>query len=366
MRAVQVLPVLLTALLLHASVPACSQTPSRMLPAEKQPVADLTSISAADRPRTICLYVQADDKSGAPVANLQPGDFTVLDNKQPQRIASVQTLGLSSVQGEAPAEVILAIDAINVNKETVIQEFDWLHQYLDKSGKQLALPTSLAFLQDVNVALQSQPTRDTAALAHYLEKNQPGFRALNRRSGGWGEIEREETSLNELNSIAAQVEKRPGRKLLIWIGRGWGEGPDPNERSVGKGQLGLFAGIVGESDKLRKARITLDMIDPTISGGRVFNFNYERFVKGVSEAKNAVFGNLMLPTLAAQSGGQVLYGSTNLPELIDRCVADAASYYVVTYDLPQASGMNDYHTVEVKVDRSDVVARTRTGYYSQP
>jgi VWFA-related protein len=337
-----------------------------MLPAEKQPVADLPSISTADHPRTISLYVQAADKSGAPVVNLQPADFTVLDNRQVQRIDSVQTLGPSSVQAEAPVEVILAIDAINVSKETVIQEFDWLHQYLDQHGKQLDLPTSFAFLQDATVSLQSYPTRDTAALSRYIDQNRTGFRALRTSSDGWGEIEREDISIHELNSIVAQAGKRPGRKVLIWIGRGWGEGPDPNARPIGKDEQKLFNAIVEESDRLRETHVTLEMIDPTISGGRVFNFNYQPFVKGVSQARNALYGHLMLPALAAQSGGQVLWGSTNLPELIDRCVADASSYYVLTYDLPHGSRANDYHTIEVKVARADVTARTRTGYYAQP
>ena len=145
-----------------------------------------------------------------------------------------------------------------------------------------------------------------------------------------------------------------------------GEGPDPNERSVGKSQQKLFDGIVAVRDKLRKARVTLEMIDPTISGGRIFNFNYQPFVKGVSEARNAKYGDLMLPVLVAQSGGQVLYGSTDLPGLIERSIADAGPYYVVTYDPPPALHASEYHAVEIKVDRPGVETRTRTGYYAHP
>ena len=248
----------------------------------------------------------------------------------------------------------------------MIQEFDWLHEYLHQSGKQLALPTSFAFLEDPNVTLQNHPTRDTDALARFLDKNRTGFRALRTSSGGWGEIEREQISLSELRSIAAQAEQRPGRKILLWIGPGWGEGPDPNARPIGKTRLKLLNEIIAESDELRTARITLEMVDPTISGGRIFNFNYEPFVKGVSDARNAEFGHLMLPALAARSGGQVLYGSTDLPALIDRCVADASSFYVVTYVPPPASRANEYHAIEIKIDRPDVVARTRAGYYAEP
>jgi VWFA-related protein len=366
MRPDRVVSVFLVVLWLHAPRPAGLQTPTTIDPTGRQQVSDFRADVAADRGQSISLDVQVADKSGAPVPNLHAGDFTVLDNKQPQSIASVQAIDITSEQNEAPVEIILAIDAINVGKETVIEEFDWLHKYLDKSGKQLALPTSFAFLQDPNVTMQNHPARDTAALSRFLDSNRTSFRALRTSSGGWGDIEREQISLNELNSIAAQSARRPGRKLLLWIGPGWGEGPDPNARAIGKTQLKLFNEIVAESDELRKARITLEMVDPTISGGRIFNFNYEPFVKGISDARNAEYGHLMLPALAAQSGGQVLYGSTDLPALIDRCVADANSYYVVTYDLPHASHANEYHTIEIKIDRQDVVARTRVGYYAQP
>jgi VWFA-related protein len=204
-------------------------------------------------------------------------------------------------------------------------------------------------------------------LARFLDSNRPGFRALRSSSSGWGALEREEVSLRELDDLAAQAKPRPGRKILIWIGPGWGKGgADPNARPIGKGEQSLFARIVTLWDELRNAQITLDMINPTISGGRIFDFNYESFLKGASQAHDAEYGHLMLPALAAQSGGLVLYGSSDLPSLIDRCVADAASYYVLTFDPPPSTPRGVFHAIEIKVDRPDIIARTRTGYYSQP
>ena len=366
MRLVRTLSAPLVVLVLSAPWLAYSQAPAAMKLTGNQPPADSRPTAIADRSHSISFDVAALDKTGAPIVGLKAEDFTVFDNSRQQDLLSVDAITRTSVQPEDPVEVILAIDAVNAGKEALTEEFDWLHKYLDNSGKQLALPTSFAFLQDQNVTMQNHPTRDTAELSRFLDSNRTGFRALRTSSGGWGEIEREQISLNELNSIAAKVEKRPGRKLLLWIGPGWGEGPDPDARPIGKAQMKLFNQIVGEWDTLRKARVTLDVIDPTISGGRIFNFNYQPFVKGASVARDAQYGHLMLPALAAQSGGQVLYGSTDLPGLIDRCVADANSYYVVTYDMPAARHEDEYHAIEVKVDRPGVVARTRAGYYAQP
>jgi VWFA-related protein len=70
--------------------------------------------------------------------------------------------------------------------------------------------------------------------------------------------------------------------------------------------------------------------------------------------------------LATQSGGQVLFGNNDLASLIDRCVRDATSYYVVSYKPPVAGHANEYHALDVQVDRPGLKVHTRTGYYAQP
>jgi len=91
-----------------------------------------------------------------------------------------------------------------------------------------------------------------------------------------------------------------------------------------------------------------------------------QYVKGVSDPNHVDLGDLSLPVLATQTGGQVLMGSSDLTSLIDRCIADAKTYYVLTYNPPPAAHPDEYHGIEVKVDRPGLTARTRTGYYSQP
>jgi VWFA-related protein len=363
---VRFLSAFLFVLCLQVPVRASSQTPSKVEPTGGHQVAESAATTTGNQSKAISLDVEAADKTGAPISDLHAEDFKVLDNGHPQNITSVQAVGFRGPQNGAPVEVILAIDAINMGKEALTEEFDWLHRYLDGKGGQLDLPTSFVFLEDQTIKTQNHPTRDGAALARYLDSNRPGFRALRTSTNGWGEVQREEISLKALDYLAAEAGKRPGRKLLIWISPGWRTGNDPNTRAIGKSEQSLFARIITVWDELRKAQMTLDMIDPTISGGRVFDFNYQPFLKGVSEARNAEYGHLLLPALAAQSGGQVLYGYSDLPSLIDRCVADGSSYYVVTYDIPQASHADEFHAIEIKINRPGVAARTRAGYYAQP
>ena len=49
------------------------------------------------------------DKSGKPVPGLQQQDFTLLDNKQPQKIVSFQ----AGTMADPPVEAILVVDEAN-------------------------------------------------------------------------------------------------------------------------------------------------------------------------------------------------------------------------------------------------------------
>jgi VWFA-related protein len=124
----------------------------------------------------------------------------------------------------------------------------------------------------------------------------------------------------------------------------------------------LFNYVVALSTELRESRITMYSVDPAGAGNG--QFFYEIFVKGVDAPKHADFGDLMLQVLARQTGGEVLFGNNDLASLIDKCFADAKAYYMLTYDTPAAAHPNEYHGIEVQVDKPGLKARTRAGYYA--
>jgi hypothetical protein len=121
--------------------------------------------------------------------------------------------------------------------------------------------------------------------------------------------------------------------------------------------------------QLRQARITVDSIDPlglADSGGLRTSY-YKAFLKGVRKPSSQVqFGNLGLQVLATQSGGLVLNSSNDIAEEIAKCVADANAFCVLSFEGLPGDGPDDYHSLDLKVDRPGVVARTRTSYYAQP
>ncbi len=42
------------------------------------------------------------------------------------------------------------------------------------------------------------------------------------------------------------------------------------------------------------------------------------------------------------------------------------SWYEITFDPLPADKPNEYHQIQIKLDKPGLVARTRTGYYANP
>jgi len=90
----------------------------------------------------ISINVVVSDKLGHPVPGLQEGDFTLLDNKQPQKL-----VGFRAVENkDSPVHVIVVVDMINTAFDVVAREREELGQFLKEDGGELANPTSIGVL----------------------------------------------------------------------------------------------------------------------------------------------------------------------------------------------------------------------------
>jgi VWFA-related protein len=135
-----------------------------------------------------------------------------------------------------------------------------------------------------------------------------------------------------------------------------------------KQKQGILNSIVALSDRLRWARITLYNVDPlgTEDAGGFRTFDYEQFLKPVRKAEQAQFGHLALQVLAAQSGGRVFNSSNDVAGEIAACDADANAFYVLSFDGLAGVSPNEYHALEIRIDKPGLTVRTRSGYYAQP
>ena len=318
------------------------------------------------RPATdnkIYLDVVVSPKSGPPVSDLQQQDFTVLDNKSPQTITSFQTF----TGREAPVQVVLVIDAVNTDAQNIGYERIQIDKFLRAEGGHLAYPLAVAVFTDKGIQTVADFSTDGNALSAALDSDNIGLRFINRSAGFYGAAERLQLSLQALQQLATATVPRPTRKVLLWVSPGWPLLSGPRVELDSKQQQEIFADVVGFSTQLRQARITLDSVNPLGAGESVFRGSYyEDFLNGVSKPSQVNAGNLALPVLALQSGGRVFDFNNDLTGLLQQCMSDIAPYYEISFDSAPAERPNEYHHLEVKIDKSGLTARTRQSYYAQP
>jgi VWFA-related protein len=352
------------AALAQESTSAGESPASATVPPSLPAASSITSAPKDDH--RISLDVVVTDKSGNPIPGLQQQDFTILDGKQPQSVLSFRAV--QEQDNAEPIQVIFLVDGVNSGIQSVNIGRTQLENFLRRNGGKLELPMSLVLFGDNGTQVQPTPTRDGNRLAESLESNPAGLRSIGRSAGFNGATERLDLSLRTLEGLIAREIKQPGRKLLVWMSPGWPLITGPGIQLSAKDQEWIFNSIVSFSKELRDARMTVYSIDPLGMSDalRGQTFYWEGFVKGVQSAKKVEGGNLALQVLATQSGGRVFNSSNDLVNLIASCVVDAKAYYTLSFDAPPADHPNEYHSLEVKVDKPGLTARTRTGYYAQP
>jgi VWFA-related protein len=319
----------------------------------------------------ISIYVLVTDAAGHPVDGLTQQDFTLLDNKKPQPILSFRAADEpagDTTQNEPPVEVILLIDEANNHLHNVAYERYQIDKFLKQNGGRLAQPTSLMILTDRGVQAQPQPTADGNAIAQAFDKASMSMHMI-PLSGGYDAIERVQLSLKMLRMIVAAEAPKPGRKLLIWIGPGWPMLEGLGYRQSDRSQRSGFNVIVEMSRLLREARITLYSInafDPSASGQQMRMDYYKSFLKPVKLPHEMQSGNLAVPVFAVHTGGRAFDTTGDLAKLIDSCVAEAKPYYTIGFDPAAAEHTDEYHALEIRVDKPGLTARTSAGYYAEP
>lgn len=349
-------------LLLPAAVLSGQATPA------PQSFSGNAGVSASPQPaasaRQITLDVQVTDASGSPMRGLQQKDFTLQDGQKPQSIVSFHAFdGTPGAVADVPAEIVLVIDSVNAPFQVFTTARSDIRKFLLQNGGKLAVPVELVFFAAAGTKIQDGFSRDGNALASLYDQSISGLIANNLSA-----TERFDLSIKTLGSLAAHEAKRPGRKLMVWISPGWPLLSGGNLELTPKDFQWLFDSTVQLSGALREARITLYDVDPlgvrNAGGARVTY--YQDFLKPVTLPKKMQPGYVSLQVLAVQSGGRVFNATNDLTKAIEDCVADAQSFYVLSFNAPPAEGPNQYHALGVSIDKPANTVRTRSGYYNQP
>jgi VWFA-related protein len=325
----------------------------------------LTSLGSNSGRITIDVNVSGND--GRPVTGLQQRDFTVLDAKQPLNITSFQQVTDTS-PATSPTRATLVLDTVNTSFETLSQERAYLQKFFLQNGGHLPIPVSLVIFSYSGLNQQQGASTDGNVELDFLNRNPIAVHSDLRAQGEPGAFDRIERSLGALRSLAMGNLNLPGRKLLIWVSPGW---PVPQEPLLGLGpkeKAQVFNRIVATSGLLLLSRVTLYIVDPlgTQDAGSFVTSHYKHYMGEIKNPLQPQVANLALQIFALHSGGRVLAGSNDISAELNDCIADATAYYTLSFDPPRADHPNEYHHLEIKIDKPGLNARTRAGYYLQP
>jgi len=243
-----------------------------------------------------------------------------------------------------------------------------VEKFLKRNGGHLAQPVSIVLFTDVGIRMQPRPSVDGNALAEIVSQIKGHISSINPAMGAEGDLQRFQRSVHQMANIAENEARRPGRKLLVWVGPGWPMLDAANFTFSGNSQQQNFDGIVELSTKLREARMPVYSVAPSNSamGAGARTTLYQDFLKGVRTVRQADTGNLALKVLATQSGGRIFGPDNDLAGQIGSCAADANAFYRLSFDPPRAGHADEYHELKVQVSQPGLTVRTSTGYYDQP
>jgi VWFA-related protein len=313
----------------------------------------------------IKLDVMVDDSAGKPVPGLQPWDFKILDNNQPRKVLSFSAFSDAGVKPDPPVEVILVLDTLNLPFQQVSFVRGEIGEFLRQNGGKLKQPVTLILLTDAGIRFQPRPSTDGNAIASVADGIKGSMSTINSAMGGEGYVERFQRSARAMDNIAQNEARKPGRKLLIWVGPGWPLLNRPADGYSDKEQRRNFDNIIELSTALRQARITAYSVAPG-SGASPNALFYRTFLNPVKTYRDADFGNLALKVLVTQTGGRILGPDNDLVGQINRCIEDANAFYRISFDPPAAEHADEFHDLKVVVNKPEVTVRTTSAYYNEP
>ena len=336
-------------------------------PQSQSPALKLRSEAKPQEGR-IHLDVVVTDKKGQPVSGLELKDFTLLDNKQPTKIASFHAIDSNVERADPPAEVILLLDAVNLTYLELARTRDEAAKFLRENDGHLAAPVSVALFTDDGMKRLIEPSMDGNALATQLDQAKATFRTIGRSAGELGASERFNLSIKGLVMVAESEAQNPRRKLLVWLSPGWPMMNRANTKTSPQGLRLLFDHAVDISTTLREAHVVVYSVSVAGEmGDNILTADfYENYLKGVSDPDKIDSDNLNLKVIAVQSGGLAMSPDNDLAAQIRTCVQDEGAFYTLSFDPPKTDRVDEYHDLKVIIDRPKVTARTSTGYYNQP
>jgi len=353
----------------HAATALHAQEPQDVPP----PPSGSSSLKVTTR--IVQLDVTVTDKAGNPVNNLTKDDFTVYEDKivQPVRYFELpsahhmppgdkaivnSTADLAKI-GNAPT-TILVLDELNTSFEDMAYARYCIDRYLVAQPAVMPQPTTLL------VVVIHDYTQDREALREAAKKHFPEYPWKMMKSGAnsGGAAERMSASLGSLYQVAKASSGTPGRKTIIWVGRGFPT-VDVDQLSAKTADL-LQDAMKRMVQTLLESHITLFTIDPTVNTSTVNMMETPEDLQYAEDNNDGQPFNdeVKFSTLAPATGGTALFSRNDIDKEVATSVLQGANYYTLSYSPTNKSDdVLLYRRILVVMKNPALLAVTRDGYY---
>jgi VWFA-related protein len=327
------------------------------------------------------LDVVVKDRNGNIISNLDPSDFTIYEDGITQKQTSfdapaqhhlpevnrilVHGYGDLAKIGSAPV-TILVLDELNTSFEDMAFARQKMDRYLNAQPAILAQPTSMLAVTNSRLQVIHDYTQDRDALRQSLKRHLPELPLKFTHSGAnsSGAYERMASSLNLLHQIAASSSGTPGRKSVIWVGKGF---PAVNLLLLDNDSITLMQNAIQRlTRELLDVRIALYTIDPAAN---LLTHGFVSSPEELSEFESRTDGQpfadeIKFSTFAPLTGGQAFYDRNDVDRELHEAVEQGTNYYSLSY----APSNNEetpgrYRHIRVALKNPDLIAVNRDGYY---
>jgi len=330
----------------------------------------------------VLLDISVTDKNGKPVNNLKQEDFTIFEDKLPQRLRSfeppsehhmpTETMGQLVVKsaadlkkiGNAPI-TILIMDESNTAFTDMAYSRYCLNKFLDAQPAIMPQPTVFLVADDTHFTVIHDYTQDREAIRDSLKHYFPSLPSkMMRSNGGANAAERASNTLGALYQIAKASAGVPGRKTIIWVGSGF-PNFDVLQMSAPVADA-MQSAMKRITQTLLESHVTLFTIDPTVN---LTNFMPMETPEDLQAAEDQADGapyddQIKFSTLATATGGTALFSRNDIDKEVSTSIEQGANYYTISYSPSDKSpDPARYRRIRIVMKDPTMTAVTRDGYY---
>jgi VWFA-related protein len=330
----------------------------------------------------VLLDVSVVDKNGKPVNNLKQDDFTIYEDKVPQKLRSfeppsehhmpAEDMGKLIVKsaadlkkiGNAPV-TILIMDESNTAFTDMAYSRYCLNKYLDAQPAIMPQPTVFLVADDKHFTVIHDYTQDREAIRDSLKHYFPSLPSkMMRSNGGANAAERASSTLGALYQIAKASAGVPGRKTIIWVGSGF-PSFDVLQMSAPVADA-MQSAMKRITQTLLESHVTLFTIDPTVNLTSTEPMETPEDLQNAEDQSDGApyDDQIKFSTIATATGGTALFSRNDIDKEVAASIEQGANYYTISYTPSDKNpDVNLYRRIRILMKDPTLTAVTRDGYY---